>query len=161
MKSKFIFTILFLSAFNFCIAQQIKVVKIEDVISYIKEARHPVVVDFWATWCAPCAEEIPWFQKAVKDFDTANVELVLVSLDFEKNYTEVITKFAAKKNLNATIFWLNETNADHFCAAIDSNWFGTIPVTLFVNNKTGYRKFYDDQVPEKELYKIVGEMVKE
>lgn len=147
--------------FDISHAQEIKKVKIEDVAAYIKNADHPVVVNFWATWCAPCVEEIPWFQKLVNEYDAAHAELVLVSLDFPKNYQEAVTKFAEKNNLSATLYWLDETNADHFCPYIDSNWFGNIPVTLFVNNKTGYRKFMDDQVKEEELKTILGELVRE
>ena len=128
---------------------------------YIKNASHPLIVNFWATWCAPCVEEIPWFQQAVNDYTSTGAELVLVSLDFPKNYQEAIAKFADEKKLTATLFWLNETNADHFCPFVDSSWFGNIPVTLFINNKTGFRKFMDDQVKETELKKILDALVKE
>lgn len=160
MKSKFVLCCLFILVTGHCFAQSIKKVKIEELVSYIKSSEHPLIINFWATWCAPCVEEIPWFQKALKVNDSSNIELVLVSLDFPESYEKKVIAFAQKNKLDAKLLWLDETNADHFCPQIDSNWFGTIPVTLFINNRTGYRKFYDDQVPEKELTTIIDEMLK-
>lgn len=141
-------------------AQQIKKVKIEEVADYIKKSDHPLIINFWATWCAPCVEEIPWFQNIVNTNANNGLELILVSLDFQNNYEKKVTSFAKNNKLNATLFWLDETNADHFCPLIDSAWYGSIPVTLFVNNLAGYRKFYNDQVPENELKNIVAEMMR-
>ena len=39
-----------------------------------------VVLDFWATWCAPCMQTMPLVEKAVKQFDPEQVKLVSVNL---------------------------------------------------------------------------------
>jgi hypothetical protein len=55
---------------------------------------------------------------------------------------------------------LNETNADYFCPKIDPKWDGTLPSTLYVNNKTGYRAFFGrpmtDRQIELEVSKLTG-----
>jgi hypothetical protein len=89
------------------------------------------------------------------------VELLLVSLDFSTSYPTKIQGLVKKKKFEATFFWLNETNADYFCPKIDPKWDGTLPSTLFVNNKTGYRQFFGramtDRQVELEVKKLVGE----
>ena len=40
------------------------------------------VVNFWATWCKPCVEEIPFFEGSLKHFADKKVKILLVSLDF-------------------------------------------------------------------------------
>jgi thiol-disulfide isomerase/thioredoxin len=40
-----------------------------------------VVLDFWATWCAPCWTEIPWLQKIHDRPDPARVQVIGISLD--------------------------------------------------------------------------------
>ena len=41
------------------------------------------VVNFWATWCAPCVKELPYFEQL--NSENKNVKVVLVSLDFKNN----------------------------------------------------------------------------
>ncbi len=42
---------------------------------------HPAVVNFWATWCAPCREEMPRLQKLNDSYAPQQVRFVAVSLD--------------------------------------------------------------------------------
>jgi peroxiredoxin len=40
-----------------------------------------VVVDFWATWCAPCKVEIPWFEKLQDQYASQGLQIVGISAD--------------------------------------------------------------------------------
>jgi thiol-disulfide isomerase/thioredoxin len=143
------------------VAQVVKKVKIGEIEELIQKSDHPVVVSFWATWCLPCIHEIPYMQETVKKYAEKNVELVLVSLDFKESYPAVVESFVKKNRYEANFYWLNETNADQFCPKIDPKWDGSIPATLFVNNKTGYRKFYDRQLTPLQVEAEVKTQVKE
>jgi thiol-disulfide isomerase/thioredoxin len=132
-------------------AQKIKSVKITEVKKYIDTVSHPVIVNFWATWCRPCINEIPWFEKAVEAYKNRGVELILVSVDFKEDYPKNLPAFVSKNKYNSKIWWLNETDANYFCAVIDASWSGTIPVTIMVNNSKQYKKFYNQQIPEPQL----------
>jgi thiol-disulfide isomerase/thioredoxin len=48
-----------------------------------------VVLDFWATWCAPCWTEIPWLQKIHAGQDPNRVQLIGVTLDVTDRRTLV------------------------------------------------------------------------
>lgn len=130
-------------------AQQIEKWKITDLESYIRHSDHPLIINFWATYCGPCVKEIPYFQSAAAKYQ--GVELILVSLDLPEYYPAKIASFAKDKQFTAPIAWLNETNADYFCPKIDEQWSGAIPSTLFVNNKTGYRRFFEKELGADEM----------
>lgn len=141
-------------------AQSIKKIKITALQDYIASSDHPLVVNFWATFCDPCVKEIPYFQTKVKEYSKYNVELLLVNMDLPAYYPARISDFAAKRKFSAPIVWLNETNADEFCPKIDKNWTGGIPSTLFINNKTNYRKFFERQLTEPQVEEGLRALVK-
>ena len=143
----------------FC--QEVKKMKITEVADYIKKSDHPMVVAFWATWCGPCVEEIPWLQEGVKKFADKKIELVLVSLDFPRDYPSKVNAAVKEKKFNATIFWLDETRADYFCPKIDTAWDGSIPSSLYINNKTGYRRFFNRQLTDRQVEPELKEMLSE
>ena len=141
-------------------AQKIAKVKIEDVVkSYSAKNDTVYVVSFWATFCKPCIAEIPDFIKIIEKYKSQRVKLLLVSLDLPTYYPEKIKAFAQKNNYNTNIAWLDETNADHFCPMIDQKWSGAIPSTIIVNNKTGYRKFVEDQISAEDFEASIKEAI--
>ncbi|MBK8299292.1 MAG: TlpA family protein disulfide reductase [Chitinophagaceae bacterium] len=141
-------------------AQEIKAVKIMEVEKIIAESKTPLIINMWATWCMPCVEELPYFQKEVALHNATakpgdSIRLLLVSLDFKESFPENIRKFIKKRNVKAEVAWLDETNADYFCPKIDAKWSGAIPATLFINNKTGYRNFIEEQISHEKLKKEI------
>lgn len=136
--------------------------KIEDVVrSYSAKNDTVYVVNFWATFCKPCIEEIPDFIRIVNKYKAQKVKLLLVSLDLPSYYPAKIAAFAKKNNYNTNIVWLNETDADHFCPAIDEKWSGAIPATIIVNSKSGLKHFAEDQIKATEFEAILKKAVED
>ena len=140
-------------------AQDISVWKLKDLQSAMIDAKQPTIINFWATFCKPCIEEIPYFQNLVKKYNSEGIDLLLVSLDLKEAYPK-IKEFATKYRFNSSIVYLDETNADLFCPKVDERWSGAIPASLFVNNKTGYRKFFEEQISEKKLEQEIKMLIK-
>jgi len=133
-------------------AQNISSLKITDVVKYYSQQTDSIyIINFWATWCKPCVEELPYLQSVSKKYADKKVKLLLVSLDLASFYPAKIASFAKKQNITADIAWLNETDADYFCNQVDKKWSGSIPATIIVNATTGYKQFYEQQFEEKEF----------
>jgi peroxiredoxin len=61
-----------------------------------------VLVNFWATWCAPCKLEMPWFVDLHKQYAPQGFEILGVSMDEAKDRGQ-IGKFSQKIGVNYTI----------------------------------------------------------
>ncbi|HEV9038023.1 MAG TPA: TlpA disulfide reductase family protein [Puia sp.] len=131
--------------------QTVRKIKITDLQNTIAKSDHPLIVNFWATFCEPCNKEIPYFQQTISRYADQRVELILVSLDLPDYYPARIANFARSRKYTSTLLWLDETNADYFCPKLDARWTGGIPCSLFINNKTHYRRFFDRQLTEPQV----------
>src|SRR5512145_2935796 len=61
----------------------VPVVKFTDLQKRLNSNSDSVfVINFWATWCAPCRKELPAFEKIYQDYSNKKVKVLLVSLDF-------------------------------------------------------------------------------
>lgn len=151
MKKNFILLFIVALSLSKVIGQDIRAWKISDLEAYIKNSSKPTVVNFWATFCKKFISEIQNFQKLVKQYEKDSVQLLLVSLDMKEMYPEKIKTFAQKFKFSAPIVFLDETNADIFCPKVDEKWSGAIPASVFINNITGYRKFFEAEMSEQKF----------
>ena len=140
-------------------SQDVKKISITELEAYIRKSDKPLVVNFWATFCVPCVREIPYFQSIIKEKYQGKIELLLVSLDLPSSYPAKISSFAKDRRFYSSLAWLNETNADIFCPKIDSAWSGAIPASLFVNNNSNYRKFYEKDLTPEQLKQELEQLV--
>lgn len=69
-----------------------------------------VVLNFWATWCGPCLEEMPMLADIQKKFGHRDVVVIGVSLD-DGDPRRKVPEFVRKKKINFPI-WLNGTTED-------------------------------------------------
>ena len=53
-----------------------------------------VIIDFWATWCPPCREEMPWLVKMAKRFESRGVVFLAISEDDPPGQVPLVTAFA-------------------------------------------------------------------
>lgn len=62
-----------------------------------------VVLNFWATWCFPCRDEMPMLNKLAPQFAAKDVVFLAVSLDDAKS-REKIPRFLDKKKITLPVF---------------------------------------------------------
>lgn len=112
-----------------------------------KEKDKIYVVNFWATWCKPCVDELPAFENLKESHK--EVEVLLVSLDFPNQIEEQLIPFIKKKNIQSEVVVLDDPNQNKWINAIDKTWSGALPATIIYNNE--YRNFYEQSFDELSL----------
>jgi len=109
------------------------------------------VVNFWATWCAPCVKELPHFEALQENYKSKGVEVLLVSLDFPNQYEKKLKPFIVKYNLKSRILVLDDVDMNTWIPKINKDWDGAIPVTIIYNKDK--RQFYNQTFTYNELEK--------
>lgn len=107
------------------------------------------IINFWATWCKPCIEELPSFQKIRKEYAHKGVELTLVSLDFPKQLETRLVPYIKEHNIEAEVVLLDDPKGNDWIPKVDSTWSGAIPATLIYD--ANHRKFYERSFSYDEL----------
>jgi thiol-disulfide isomerase/thioredoxin len=112
------------------------------------------VVNFWATWCVPCVEELPHFEKLTTEYKEEKVKVLLVSLDMHKMVESKLIPFIKEKHLQSDVVLLRDPDANTWISKIDKSWTGAIPATVIYNKDK--RKFYEKAFTYEELEKEVN-----
>lgn len=107
------------------------------------------VVNFWATWCAPCVKELPYFETINEKYKDKGVEVLLVSLDFPKDYDKKLKPFIKTKKIKSEIVAFDDTDQNRWIPAINKDWSGALPATIIYNKDK--RQFYEQSFTQEEL----------
>ena len=126
----------FLAFIHTSIAQELAVYdKFADFEkAIIKNDEKIYVVNFWATWCAPCIKELPYFEQLHQQ--NKKVVVILASLDSKKDIERKLIPYIKRKNLTAQVISLNDKDYNTWLPQIDKDWSGSIPATfIFSGNQ--------------------------
>lgn len=111
------------------------------------------IVNFWATWCAPCLKELPHFEKLGTDLQDKKVKILLVSADYPSKLNSAVRPLAKRLKLKNEVFLLNEKSQQVYIDRVDKSWSGALPATIFINRSKGKREFHEKEFTYAELLK--------
>lgn len=115
------------------------------------------LVNYWATWCKPCIEELPDFLKLNEEYKSRKFKMILVSLDFPQHIESRVIPFMKKNGIQAQVILLDD-DANTWINKVNSNWDGSIPVTQIIyKNK---KEFYNKTLNYSDLKQIVEPKLK-
>lgn len=116
----------------------------------------PVVLNFWATWCGYCKDEMPYFQEASENFSEDKVEILMINMTDGRNETKE-SAMQYMKNNNYTMKLLLDIDQEVARGFRVSG----IPRTIFID-KDGYvRHDQVGKIDAKTLNTKIEELVNE
>lgn len=116
-----------------------------------------LVVNFWATWCKPCIEELPFFED-IQRKNKSSIKVILVSLDFPNKLESQLIPFVNKKEIKSQVILLDDPYENEWIPKVDATWSGAIPATLLIYK--GKKAFYERSFTQEELEYELSEFIK-
>lgn len=94
-----------------------------------------LLVDFWATWCAPCLEELPRLVKLEAKYRARGLRLVPVSCDEPEDEAKAL-EFLNKAGVAFPGYLKRVADDEKFIVSVDPKWSGALPA-LFLYDRSG------------------------
>lgn len=93
-----------------------------------------LLVNFWATWCEPCATEFPELEKMVRMYRRRDLNIVTVSIN-NADEKPLVVKFLEEQHaINHNLLFSGSDAADAV-AAFDTGWSGGVPYTVLIGRQ--------------------------
>ncbi|HZB14360.1 MAG TPA: TlpA disulfide reductase family protein [Chryseolinea sp.] len=152
----FIFVVIAFQS-HFALGQKATVVKFDALQKILNTTSEQIqVINFWATWCAPCVKELPLLEK-INAQKNLNAKITLINLDYADKLAKV-NSFMVHKNIQSEVLLLDEIDYNSWIDKVDKGWTGAIPATLIFNPKTGQRRFVEKELKEGELEELIASL---
>ena len=110
----------------------VKPVSADDLRSLRKNSTGKLLlIDFWATWCGPCRQELPAFETMYRMYVHRAFDLVTVSINYPDEKPGV-EKVLQTEHATSTNLILGSTDLYAQLAAFDPDWNAAVPYTLLI-----------------------------
>jgi len=114
----------------------INVSELEKIL--IENNNQPLLINVWATWCAPCREEFPDLVKLSNDYKD-QIKFIGISADDDEDLDEKVIPFLKSQNAQFENYLVKVSEPEDFINVLNKDWGGAIPAT-FINDKVGKQK---------------------
>lgn len=117
-----------------------------------------LVVNFWATWCAPCRKEMPELVALAAKYRAKGLQFVTVAID-EESDAATAAEFVAKNKVPQPAYIKRFRNDEKFISMVAPRWSGGLPFTV-VYDRTGRKvRVFPGEVNIRELEETLQKLL--
>lgn len=116
-----------------------------------------VLVNVWATWCAPCREEFPDLLHVAREFKGRGLRTLLVSADFEGSEADA-REFLSEQGVDFATYIRTGKDED-FVNGLHGEWSGALPATFVYDGSGRLVRFWEGKASYPVLKRRVLEAI--
>jgi len=151
--------LLFLSASGCSQPARLEPADASRLAAVVKSAKGQVVLmNLWATWCAPCREEMPGLVKLEARFRPRGFKLITVSADEPEQEAEAL-QFLRQQRVPAPAFIKRAGNDESFITGVDAKWSGALPASFLFDRSGRKVRSFVGEVEMNTLQAAIQELL--
>ncbi len=134
----------------------ITMARVATIQSLLRDARGKVVVlNLWATWCVPCAAEMPEFVRFYREQQPGGAVFISISTDDPAAAQTQVREFQKAKDIPFPVYVLEERDPDALGKVLQTEFSGALPVTLLYGRDGTLKKAWSTAITLEELNQAV------
>jgi len=124
----------------------LRIVDAKDIFDQVAThtGKDVVLVNFWATHCSPCIEEMPYIIELEQEYKDLGFKVYFVSNDWLDRKNAVF-KFLINIGVRGISFLTDELDDNEFINNIHEDWSGALPFTLIFDRRGKLIDFWTDK----------------
>jgi thiol-disulfide isomerase/thioredoxin len=111
-----------------------------------------VLLNFWATWCAPCRKEMPSLVKLQDEYRDKGLQIVAVTVD-TPSYYDKVRAYAADSKLNFPVWFGSTANMEPFGLGV------ALPSTIVVDRQGRVAGVIEGAIDDAALRKQLDDLL--
>lgn len=109
-----------------------------------------VILNFWATWCPPCKEEVPHMQKVYEEYKNQGVEILAVNVTNKDNGKEAVSQFVKEHGLTFEVLLDEEGFVGNTYQVV------TLPTTYMIDTKGNMVDIIEGPMNEELMKELIN-----
>lgn len=120
-----------------------------EAVTFKSKLGKPVIINFWATWCGPCKNEMPHFEKAYKEYGDQIEFMMINPTDGVNDTHQSVNKFLSDYGYTFPVYRDTTTEAASLYGI------SAFPTTFFITGEGYLLGYYPGMMDEETLYACI------
>jgi len=135
--------------------KEIRVMNFDQFEPYLHHNNDTIyLVNFWATWCAPCRKEMPAIKAVAEKYVDKPFKVLLVSLDMPGQAESSLIPYLNANDIRLDVILLDDPDQNRWIDLVDKNWSGEIPFTVIYGKD--FREYHSQIFTFETLDSIIN-----